>query len=279
VRAQTKKHGPGSNGKPHHHRNHHHGPNPIAGVNADNEITAPKLILFSLSLLLLLHLSTAMWIDVIGGSTIGAIFAFYAAVVVGISLPLPSTAWIRTACVTIFHRAFELINPRCFCLRSGKSPRGALRRRLLRGRHVLAEQGLLRLGNSVAPGVALSAARAHGIAQHRHSVGGSKFSLLDSGAAVHSHVHHRVDEERSNPQNMVPEGCAGGSVAAVGPKPQSCAHSVLRPRLRFGASPSIGILLIDTVLRYSWLLRFWEKDLFPNADIYILSTQFLEALR
>jgi len=82
-----------------------------------------------------------------------------------------------------------------------------------------------------------------------------------------------------NPQNLVPESCAGSSIATVGSKPQSCAHSVLRPRLRFGAFTSVGILLIDTVLRYSWLLRFWEKDLFPNADIYILCTQFLEAVR
>jgi hypothetical protein len=59
----------------------------------------------------------------------------------------------------------------------------------------------------------------------------------------------------------------------------SCAHSVLRPKLRFGAATSIGILIIDVMLRYSWLLRFFENDLFPNADIYILCTQFLEAIR
>ena len=87
--------------------------------STDGEVTAGKLIIFSLSLLLLLHLSTVMWLDVIGGSTIGAIFAFYTAVIIGIVLPIPSTAWIRKAIVTVFHRAFELINPRCFCLQSG----------------------------------------------------------------------------------------------------------------------------------------------------------------
>ena len=80
-----------------------------------------------------------------------------------------------------------------------------------------------------------------------------------------------------NPQNMMPESCAGAPIT-TGSKPQSCAHSVLRSRLRFGASTSIGILLIDTVLRYSWMLRFWEKDLFPNMDTYILCTQFMEAM-
>ena len=86
-----------------------------------------------------------------------------------------------------------------------------------------------------------------------------------------------------NPQAMVPESCAGGAPMATTTaghnKPQSCAHSVLRNRLRFGASTSIAILLIDIVLRYCWLLRFWEDKLFPSADIYILCTQFLEAFR
>lgn len=88
-------------------------------VNTDGEVTSSKLIIFSLSLLLLLHISTVLWIDMLDGSTIGAIFAFYTAVIIGIVIPLPSTAWIRTACVTVFHRAFELINPRCFCLQGG----------------------------------------------------------------------------------------------------------------------------------------------------------------
>ena len=88
-------------------------------VNTDGEVTSSKLIIFSLSLLLLLHISTVLWIDMLDGSTIGAIFAFYTAVIIGIVIPLPSTAWIRTACVAVFHRAFELINPRCFCLQSG----------------------------------------------------------------------------------------------------------------------------------------------------------------
>lgn len=87
-----------------------------------------------------------------------------------------------------------------------------------------------------------------------------------------------------NPLVLVPESCAGvgGSGASAASKiseSTSCAHSVLRPRLRFGASTSVAIVFIDTVLRYSWMLRFYEKDLFPNVDVYILCTQFLEALR
>jgi hypothetical protein len=86
---------------------------------AANEATAYKLVVFSLSLLALLHFSTKIYIDVLGGSTVGAIFAFYTAVVVGIALPFKSTEWIRLACGTVGHRALELVNPRCFCFGSG----------------------------------------------------------------------------------------------------------------------------------------------------------------
>jgi len=84
--------------------------------NIDSEITSSKLILLSLSLLLTLHISTVLWIDYIGGTSIGAIFTFYILVLIGILLPIQSTSWIRIALTTIFHRAFELIHPRCFCL-------------------------------------------------------------------------------------------------------------------------------------------------------------------
>jgi hypothetical protein len=82
-----------------------------------------------------------------------------------------------------------------------------------------------------------------------------------------------------NPQLIVPETCVpsanpGSKVAAP-----TCAHAVLRRRLRFGASTSVAILLVDTVLRYSWLLRFYEHRLFPSNDVYILCTQFLECVR
>ena len=83
----------------------------------------------------------------------------------------------------------------------------------------------------------------------------------------------------------VPETCVPNSSAAnlsstskALPAP-TCAHAVLRPRLRFGAVTSIAILVVDTILRYSWLLRFYEHNLFPSNDEYILCTQFLEAVR
>ena len=99
-------------------KNHPHGAANGAN-NADGEVTWEKLVVLSLSLLLLLHLTAVLWISVFGGSTIGAIFAFYSSVAIGIALPVPSTAWIRTACATVFHRTFELLHPRCYCLQAG----------------------------------------------------------------------------------------------------------------------------------------------------------------
>ncbi|KAL7565037.1 hypothetical protein ACA910_020748 [Epithemia clementina (nom. ined.)] len=61
--------------------------------------------------------------------------------------------------------------------------------------------------------------------------------------------------------------------------PTNCAHSVLRPRLRFGIGMSALILLIDCVLRFSWMLRFAKSAIFPSSDSFVLCTQFLEVFR
>jgi hypothetical protein len=84
-------------------------------------ITWQKLIGFSVALMLLLHLSILFWIDIFGGGSIGAVFAFYGAVAIFIVLPLPATKWLRTATVIVLQRAFELFNPRCSCASSDAS--------------------------------------------------------------------------------------------------------------------------------------------------------------
>lgn len=114
-----KRHGHAPSQSQSHTQQQHHNHDKSSIAATEYAVTSGKLIGFSLSLLVLLHLSSVMWIDVYGGSTIGAIFAFYTAVVIGIALPLPSTAWIRTACATVSHRTLELLNPRCFCFQSG----------------------------------------------------------------------------------------------------------------------------------------------------------------
>ncbi len=306
------------------------------GNSADSEVTAGKLIIFSLSLLLLLHMSTVIWIDFIGGSAIGAIFIFYMAVIVGILLPLPSTAWIRTACMTIFHRTFELINPRCFCCGSGM-PRAIpfidvfFADACCSLSKVFFDWGMLwhlawhypepvpmELHSIIIPSVAASlpyfirarqclvmytiGAMKSDAKKYQHMLNAIKYSTSLWPLVVSAYQKTVTNEKEkvaleaflivllainstyslawdiTMDWGMMQNTCAGGSIGDA-KSHSSCAHSVLRPKLRYGAPTSIGILFIDVVLRYSWVLRFWENDLFPNADTYILCTQFLEAIR
>lgn len=89
----------------------HHGE-----VTPNDEITWNRLVSFSVSLLFLLHYTTYVWMEILGGGFIGAIFSFYGSVLTVILLPIPSLQWLRKAFVITFQRMFELINPRCHCL-------------------------------------------------------------------------------------------------------------------------------------------------------------------
>ena len=91
----------------------------------NDSITWNRLLSFSLSLLFLLHFTTYIWMEVLGGGFIGAIFSFYGSVITVIFLPIPSLQWLRKGCVIVFRRTFELVNPRCHCLtlEAGKIPR------------------------------------------------------------------------------------------------------------------------------------------------------------
>jgi hypothetical protein len=55
-------------------------------------------------------------------------------------------------------------------------------------------------------------------------------------------------------------------------------HHLMRPKLRFGVAMSALIVLADSVLRFSWTLRFYHA-LFPSGDSFVLCTQFLEVFR
>lgn len=70
----------------------------------------------------------------------------------------------------------------------------------------------------------------------------------------------------------------GVAVPSEETRSQSCGHAVLRPQLRFGVLASTAILMADSFLRFSWLLRFREA-LFPSKDHFVLITQFLEVFR
>lgn len=60
---------------------------------------------------------------------------------------------------------------------------------------------------------------------------------------------------------------------------KNCLDMALRPRLRFGTSMTLVVVFLDTFLRFSWSLRFYESAIFPSHDSYILCTEFLEVFR
>lgn len=93
-----------------------------AVASARGSITWSKLVGLSVTLLLLLHLTIYTWMQLLGGGSIGAIFAFYGAVTVVIVVPFPSTRWLRKATVKVLQRVCELVNPRCSCV--GPDPAG-----------------------------------------------------------------------------------------------------------------------------------------------------------
>jgi hypothetical protein len=78
-------------------------------------ITWHKLVSLSLLLLCMLHLTYFIWMHVLGGGPVGAVFCFYAVVTVGIVIPLPQLQWLRNATVIVCQRSLELFNPRCTC--------------------------------------------------------------------------------------------------------------------------------------------------------------------
>jgi hypothetical protein len=92
-----------------------------------------------------------------------------------------------------------------------------------------------------------------------------------------------------NPTAVVQTACFGSSTSSgnglktskrIGnnfPSSRQCHHGCLRPRLRFGLVLSTLIVVADSLLRFSWTLRFVAR--FPSNDAYVLCTQFLEIFR
>lgn len=81
-----------------------------------------------------------------------------------------------------------------------------------------------------------------------------------------------------NPQAVVAQACV--SVApGHSTVPMSCQNLILRPKLRYGWTISILILLADSMLRFSWTLSFFSSTLFVSHDAFVLCTQFLEVFR
>lgn len=82
-----------------------------------------------------------------------------------------------------------------------------------------------------------------------------------------------------DPNLIVQSACGGFTMDhSTSKKDKTCHHALLRPRLRYGLTISIWIVLTDCLLRFSWMLRF-AHHLFPSNDTFVLFTQFLEVFR
>jgi len=312
---------------------------------AVGEITATKLLYLSASLLLLLHTTTIVWIDVLNGTTMGAIFAFYSAVTVAIVIPCQQNLWIRKSCVTVLQRAAELLNPRCSCvIVSPDGPRPVpfidvfFADAMCSLSKVFFDWGMLwhlasHYPDPVPPSThaiiipSLCASLPYVIRarqclvmhtvgrlksdpkRYLHLVNAVKYSTSLFPLCV-SAYQKTVSEETAasleyllvtlltinslyslawdivmdwgmmqNPTAVLEHAGCVPLPTSSGVSGKSCAHAALRHRLRFGVLSSVTILVLDAILRFSWLLRYRESVLFPNADAYVLCTQFLEAFR
>lgn len=307
--------------------------------SSSSEITASKCFLLSAILFLLLNTTTYVWMDVLEGRTIGAILFFYLVVLVGVVTPLKQTQWIRDAAKVVFHRATELLNPRCSCL-TGDQPIPipfidvffadgmcslskvffdlgmlwhlashfpnevphsahniiipscfAALPYLIRARQCLVMFNIGQLKNDSK--------------RYQHFLNAIKYStslfpiclsayqktvsddvaedleyyliLLLIVNSVYSYAWDIIMDwgMMQNPTAVIAKSCSPNANL----KSQGCADVVLRPRLRFGCSLSTLILVADGVFRFGWVLRFYESDIFPSLDSYILFTELLEVFR
>jgi len=90
----------------------------------------------------------------------------------------------------------------------------------------------------------------------------STLALMD-GSAGHEHGKHAKRHTKAT---------------VVSKSMDSCHHLCLRPRLRYGLTLTALIVMADSFLRFSWMLKFVPR-LFPSNDAFVLCTQFLEVFR
>lgn len=310
------------------------------GDESHASITWGRLVCFSISLLVLLHSTYFLWIDVWGGGQLTAVFLFYGVVTAFIVTPFPSTRWLRKATVLVLQRSFELVNPRCNCI-GDDPPRpipfvdvffadamcslskvffdwGMLFHMashyphpvppsahnilipsafaavpfLIRARQCLVMYGLGRLksdpkrfdhlwnalkySSSIFP-LCLSAYQKTVDEKQAQNLEKYLILLVIINALYALYWDIVMDWGMMKNPSSAAALCIGGGVYPMDQK-RSCAAAVLRPRLRFGAAMSALIVLADSVLRFSWTLRFYHR-LFPSGDSFVLCTQFLEVFR
>jgi len=321
-------------------------------MEADAVITWSKLVAFSVLLLLLLHTTYYLWLDVLHGGTIGAVLMFYTLVILAITIPFRCSRWLRRATVIVLQRTYELINPRCHCITNdGVTPPRFIpfvdvfyADAMCSMSKVFFDWGMLFHMASHYPNPVPAAA--HNIVipsafaavpylirarqclimytvgrlkqeknRFSHLWNALKYSssifplclsayqqtipkraakdldtllivlmILNSSYSLYWDIVMDWGMWQENPLGVAFCRTGSGKNALVtnphkATTPTSCIYSFMRNRLRFGLAMSALILFIDCVLRFSWTLRFAQNSLFPSADSFVLTTQFLEVFR
>lgn len=339
-----------------------------------DDISAAQLACLSITLLLLLHTTYLVWIDWLGGGTIGAIFAFYGAVCTAIMFPLQSTNWLRHSSLLVIYRFLELLKPR-FQVCSEKLPRPipfidvffadamcslskvffdwgmllhmglyypqpvpanlynilipsvcAAMPYLIRTRQCLVMYKYCNLKNdsgqnqhlwnalkyttSIVPLILSAYQRTVPKARSQEldiflillliinasyalwwdvvkdwgmmTTPGAVTSVLCNPTSTSSSFRDFSPTQVTRNPSGTTAAVFGSAVVSAGGHTNNhhhnCWYALLRNRLRFGVTISVVILVTDAVLRFSWLLRFFDK-LFPSNDSFVLCTQFLEVFR
>jgi len=310
-------------------------------------VTWERLVCLSILLLFLLHSTYYMWIDVLDGGQLGAVFAFYFVVLFAIVLPLPTTRWLRKSTVIALQRSFELVNPRCSCVNSDPiyGPRPVpfvdvfFADAMCSLSKVFFDWGMLlqlmahypdplppSAGNILFPSacaaipfvvrarqclIMYNACRVKSDPKRfDHLWNALKYSTSIFPLLL-SAYQKTIDPKKAKGlevyliillainalyalywdivmdwgmmqkprQAVATVSCIGGQSGAVLDRSKrTCGHAFMRPRLRFGVVMSACIVAADSVLRFSWTLRFYTK-LFPSQDSFVLCTQFLEVFR
>mmetsp|Transcript_18328 Transcript_18328/g.42227 ORF Transcript_18328/g.42227 Transcript_18328/m.42227 type:complete len:574 (+) Transcript_18328:198-1919(+) len=307
-----------------------------------------KLVLFSVSLLFLLHFSTHYWIDHLHRSSIGAVFFFYFSVLVYISVPFRQNGWLRRSFGIVVMRAWALIRPRCSCITLAGTTIPPRRvpfvdvffadamcslSKVFFDWGMLAHQAI-HYPNPVPPAThnivipSLCAALPYVIRARQclimHTVG-----LLKRDPKKHHHLMNAFKYSTSmyplllsaylktlapgsgniaslemvltfllivnasyslywdivmdwgmmqDPYRVAQSACGTEPVKSGNGGGRSAIDACLRPSLRFGLLMTVLIVVGDSFLRFSWVLKFVPR-LFPSDDAFVLCTQFLEVFR
>eukprot|EP00592_Proboscia_alata_P004610 CAMPEP_0194371904 /NCGR_PEP_ID=MMETSP0174-20130528/20253_1 /TAXON_ID=216777 /ORGANISM="Proboscia alata, Strain PI-D3" /LENGTH=531 /DNA_ID=CAMNT_0039150149 /DNA_START=199 /DNA_END=1794 /DNA_ORIENTATION=+ len=323
--------------------------NKSTGVTFDNDrsITSTKLMSFSIFLFVLLQITEFVWLNLLQSDTIGAIFAFYGFAGMAIALPFKSTRWIRLSTGIVLKRIWDLIVPRCYCLR-GSNLSNIIKPvpfldvffadamcsmskvffdlamlwhlashypeavpssvhsiiipsffasipYLIRARQCIVMHTVGKFANDPKRSQHILNAIKYSTSLFPICLSAYQKTLSSSEDAdmlekvlivlliVNSFYSFAWDVIMDwgmleNPTSVIEEHCMSKS-DLIGRPQVGCEKGCLRSKLRFGPAISAVIIVIDGILRFTWILRFYENELFVGKDEFILCTALVEVVR